>query len=644
VADAVVVREGSMPVDRILLLSMPFGALERPALGLSLLKAGLKDLPIGCDINYLNFTFAEFVGHGLYRWMTNEIPYTAFAGDWTFTEELYGPRPDADARYLSQVLRGRWQLDGVAVDRVLRIRAAARYFVDHCMLTINWRQYGLVGFTSTFEQNIASLALAKRVKEAHPATVIIFGGANWEGEMGEELHRKFDFVDYVCSGEAENSFPALVERVRARRRPEQAVAGVVCRIGTKTVPPGPATSAVDMDSLPVPDFSDYFATLDGSTVGASVIPTLLFETSRGCWWGAKSHCTFCGLNGASMAFRSKSPPRALEELNYLVGRWRVEFVEVVDNILDMRYFDDFLPAVAESGLHLQLFYEVKANLSRKHLEILRAAGVTRIQPGIESLSDHVLALMRKGTTGLRNIQLLKWCKSYGIVPEWNLLYGFPGETAEDYRATLDLMPAIRYLPPPTACGPVRMDRFSPYFTTPGTFGLGAVRPLDAYQFLYPFSEESLKRIAYFFDYDHAAGVEPGDHAAAVIAYAEAWRTRPDMGNLVASEDRDGGLVLTDTRSEAMIPRLTLSGRERVTYEYCDEVRAIAGILRHVNGRFPGADIREAHLRAFLDSLVANRVMVTDGTHYLSLADCARLTESGLATRAVEHEVGAGHGC
>ena len=45
----------------------------------------------------------------------------------------------------------------------------------------------------------------------------------------------------------------------------------------------------------------------------------------------------------------------------------------------------------------------------------------RIQPGIESLSDHVLKLMRKGTTALQNIQLLKWCREYGVQPEWNLL-------------------------------------------------------------------------------------------------------------------------------------------------------------------------------------------------------------------------------
>ena len=90
------------------------------------------------------------------------------------------------------------------------------YFLDHCLATVPWSDYRVVGFTSTFEQNIASLALAKRIKQNYPKISIVFGGANWEAEMGHELHRKFPFVDYVCSGEAETSFPALARCILTR--------------------------------------------------------------------------------------------------------------------------------------------------------------------------------------------------------------------------------------------------------------------------------------------------------------------------------------------------------------------------------------------------------------------------------------------
>jgi ribosomal peptide maturation radical SAM protein 1 len=350
-----------------------------------------------------------------------------------------------------------------------------------------------------------------------------------------------------------------------------------------------------------------------------VLPTLLLETSRGCWWGAKSHCTFCGLNGGTMAFRSKGSRRALDELEYLVDRWRTELVEAVDNILDMKYFNDLLPALARAGGSAQLFYEVKANLTRAQVELLAQAGVRRIQPGIESLSDHVLRLMRKGTTGLRNIQLLKWAKECGIVVEWNLLYGFPGETPEDYADILRLLPAIRFLRPPCAVGPIRLDRFSPYYDSPAEFGLANVRPILAYHYLYPAADGALPRIAYYFDFDYEPGVDPTGYAADVIAYITAWQGNPESGVLSATAGADGGLVLADNRSDATVPQLTLSGLERAAYEYCDELRSGPGIARHLRELFPGVEFADRQVLDFLDSLVANRLMVTDGRHYLSLA-------------------------
>ena len=47
----------------------------------------------------------------------------------------------------------------------------------------------------------------------------MFGGGNCEGEMGRELHRSFPWIDYVCSGEGEYSFPQLVQAIAAGRKP-----------------------------------------------------------------------------------------------------------------------------------------------------------------------------------------------------------------------------------------------------------------------------------------------------------------------------------------------------------------------------------------------------------------------------------------
>lgn len=607
---------------KTLLCSMPYGALERQALGLSLLKAGLTRQGHSCDVKYFTFQFAELISYETYQWIAYELPYTAFAGDWSFTESLYGTDRARDTGYVEEILQKQWQLTSIQVARLWDVRQKTHLFLSYCLDTIPWNDYQVVGFTSTFEQNIASLALAKRLKAVYPKLTIVFGGANWEGDMGLELHRQFPFVDYVCSGEADHTFPALIERLAQGRKVhtrQKPLPGLVFRNGHGSESTGPSALVTDLDTIPSPDFGDYFHDLAESTVQASVVPSLLFESSRGCWWGAKSHCTFCGLNGGAMTFRRKSAGVALGEISSQLRAYGVYMLEAVDNILDMRYFQDFLPALTEAKLGAQMFYEVKANLSRMQIKALRDAGVTRLQPGIESMSDHVLQLMRKGTTALRNIQFLKWCREYDVKADWNILYGFPGETREDYASMLGLLQQLQFLHPPSACGSIRLDRFSPYHHNPESFGMLNLRPMRSYQYLYPFAEETLMRIAYYFEFDYAAECDPRGIADEVIAYCAAWKSNPETGTLWADLSESGDLVLTDSRATATYPRITLRGLEMAAYVLCDELHNIAALTRQLRQQFPGELIEEDGVRGCLDSMVANSLMVSDGVNYLSTA-------------------------
>ncbi|MBA3245136.1 MAG: RiPP maturation radical SAM protein 1 [Actinobacteria bacterium] len=604
-------REGAPAQPRVLLLSMPFAALERPALGPSLLQARLRRDGFVCDLRYLAFDFAGLVGLHEYLWIQSELPYTAFAGDWTFTESLYGERKPLDTRYLEEVLRQTWRLDDESVARVLRVRAYCGPFLDHCVGSIDWSAYEVVGFTSTFEQNLASLALAHRVKAAQPEVRIVFGGANWEGEMGIALHQHFPFVDFVCSGEADESFPALL-RCLATGDDVSGVPGVVHRLGDATSSTGPAALVRDLDALPLPDYDDFAIALEESAVAAEVTPVYLLETSRGCWWGAKHHCTFCGLNGGAMAFRSKSVDRAIEEIRRLQDRYGAESLSVVDNILDMRYFRTLLPRLVEEEIDVSLFYEVKANLTHDQVAQLAAAGVRHVQPGIESMSDHVLALMRKGTTALQNVQLLKWCRELGVTPEWNLLYGFPGEEPEDYEAMLPLLEAIQFLDPPCACGPVRLDRFSPYHDDPAGFGMIDVRPLTPYRHLYPFSDDAVARIAYYFDFGYAHGREPERYARPVIEYVRDWIASGPRGALWLSPAGAEGLTLVRDRPDGSRETFALAGWQADVYLACDRIRS----RRRLAALVPAA---AAALDSFLSWCVHEQLLLADGDRCLALA-------------------------
>jgi ribosomal peptide maturation radical SAM protein 1 len=217
-----------------------------------------------------------------------------------------------------------------------------------------------------------------------------------------------------------------------------------------------------------------------------------------------------------MRFRSKSPERVLGELADLARRYRSFRFEAVDNILDMAYLAKLFPVLVENETGYEFFYEVKANLNREQLKLMAQAGVTHIQPGIESLSSNVLRLMRKGTSAIQNVNLLRWAQYYNIKVEWNLLWGFPGETEQDYVDQAAVIPHLRHLPPPANSARIWLERFSPMFT----FRLRRRSPESSYRHVYP-ANVDLERVAYFFDHE-LDGELPDSTYTGVRRAAEDW--------------------------------------------------------------------------------------------------------------------------
>ena len=220
------------------------------------------------------------------------------------------------------------------------------------------------------------------------------------------------------------------------------------------------------------------------------------------------------------------------------------------------------------------------------MKLLRDAGVVAIQPGVESLSTHVLQLMRKGVTALQNIQLLKWCKQYGVTVAWNLLYGFPGETPADYADISRSMASLWHLPPPHAVGAIRMDRFSPYYNEAASFGLVNVRPMDMYRLLYPLPDERLRNLVYFFDFDHADGATPEGCLGDARRGVEQWR-------------QAGNCSLTATRATATRARHHRHQAQRRARAHRHE-RHPARDLRAVRPASPRAGPAPGRRRALCD--------------------------------------------
>jgi ribosomal peptide maturation radical SAM protein 1 len=582
----------------VVLVSMPFMDAGRPSIQLGLLKSIADSYGFPVRTFHANLDFAAQIGAAYYRALSQQRG--CMVGDWLFSLEAFGDTaPDADARLLEEFADELSYLRGPAGQlrgRLLQTRHRdVPAYLESLVDSFPWKETRVVAFSSTFQQNAASFALAQRLKQRHPGLLTIFGGANFDGEMGLELVRSVDCIDAAVIGEGDVAFPRLLCALAAGDDPG-AVAGVARRVAGQVTATPPLPPMSRLDDLPPPDYAEYFQHAED----LGLLPRaghrnvwLPFESSRGCWWGAKHHCTFCGLNGTTMRFRAKSPERVLDELAQQARRYRSFRFEAVDNILDMGYLKNLFPMLIESGADYEFFYEVKANLSRAQLKLLAQAGVTHIQPGLESLSSNVLRLMRKGVTAAQNVNVLRWAQYYHIHVSWNILWGFPGETAQDPAEQAAVVPHLVHLRPPSSAGRIWMERFSPLYTERDTVLLRPPTPERSYRHVYP-DHVDLDKVAYFFDYELDDALPDSAYAGllrAVDGWADAWRA--DKPPVLKYWSAPHFVQIYDGRREGQEGTYTFEGVLADLYLACSDRPITAPAVRErVDPELPVEAVRE----------------------------------------------------
>jgi len=601
------------------LVTMPFMMVDRPSIQLGLLKAVGAAHQFPVRTLHANLDFAARIGLDHYGLLCDRRGQ--MVGDWLFSMEAFGDdAPDPHGRLLDDFAEDLAYLigsAGVGRERILRTRGHdVPAYLDAIMQAFPWGNFRVVGFTSTFQQNGASFALARRLKQRYPDIVTVFGGANFDEEMGHEQLRRLDCIDYVVTGEGDLAFPELLAALAVGDNPSD-VPGVGRRIGTTVMSTAPRPPLGRLDDLPAPDYDEYFERAEElglqPRVGHRTV-RIPFESARGCWWGAKHHCTFCGLNGLSMQFRAKSPRRVASELAALARRYRSFRFEAVDNILDVGYLTDLLPELIATGTTYDIFYEIKANLTREQLKLLAQAGVTHLQPGLESLSTRVLRLMRKGVRAAQNVNVLRWGMYYGITMSWNLLWGFPGETKDDYSEQAAVIPHLVHLRPPVGAGRIWLERFSPLFTDNGS-GVRTRTPERSYRYTYP-AEFDFDKVAYFFEYE-AAEALPDSAYTGVRQAVELWKTAWQRATppVLKYWSTPGLLQIYDGRHEGAEGTYTFEGDLAEIYLACvDRPTGASAVRDRLAQRLPVEAIQEA-----FDEFRARGLMFLDGSLALALA-------------------------
>lgn len=626
--------------DDVLFINAPWHDIRSPSIQLSILKPIIAQLGLKTKTLYANLILLKYIPLKVYDRMFKSKPLM-FLGERLFSDYAFGEsftrKPVKDyleyinASFIDYLERTYESKDNDKATTTYLDRAFGKNYqeiisdlmnesipsyMNELKRIIEKSRARIYAFSTTFNQNIPSFAISRLIKEIYPHSIIIFGGDNCEGVMGRAIMNTCKYVDYVISGEGEESLPALVKSVLKEDENEiRNIRGLLYRHDDKVASNEPSPLIRDLNVYPTMDCDDYFRQL------LTISPELnldsidiKIEFSRGCWWGQNSQCTFCGLNGLGISYRSKSPEKALSDLLTISKKYRTVDFTVTDNILNQAYVTTMLKRLSKMEIELNLFFEVKAALSKRQILIMSNAGVRLVQPGIESLSSHVLKLMRKGSTMLQNIQTLKWLKEFYIQPLWNILYGFPGEKEDDFLIQERVLPHIFHLTPPGGISNIEMHRFSPNFDFRDEFGFEQITPLKDYSYIYPNNIKDIEEIAYYFDYDKHYQRKFTVYVRKINSLISEWKTKKRSANPPYLNYRSGPefLKIYDNRNGKKI-ELTYTGIEKEIILICDKVRSFKELSEMTHRKSSYFELDDA-----IRTLLERGILLEEDGNYLSL--------------------------
>lgn len=618
------------------LLSPPYDFPPRPSLALSIFKACLSRDGITSITLYPMFRMSQLLGAdtilSMYR-----MPPKAMFEEYMFSH-LTGIKAldavsdmDEYIDYVCSLKPG--LLRGHVRECVRKGVDAAGQITEEVAREIVRISPKVLAVSSVFYQLNASLAIIRRVKELCPGIRTLIGGPNCMGDAGEAILRYFPGVDAVFFGEGDEVFSETIRALEdGASLPYGALRLADLERGKLSGDELPFRITKDMNTIPIPDYGDFMPYLSEITediaklffmgYGPDLNPVLLTEGSRGCWWGQKKPCSFCGLNGLKNVYRMRTSERIFEELITQYRRYDIRDFELTDNVIPSRFIGELLPLIEQSGIQFRFFAEVKPIFTEEEMFALRRAGFVNLQAGIETLNDHLLELLNKGGSLANNIRFLKCYRHTGIKAYWNMLLGIPGEQVEDYEEMLSLIPLLFHLQPPTGYTEVCFERRGAYVQDQERFNVKMV-PMPGYRFLYGDNKDAIDMLAqHFEDVGEEAErmrIQTRPYYDRIVDLIRQWGReywKKESCHLIM-QDRTDYLVMTDTRPCAKMSMCFLKGMARALCLICDTPRSFAFLMEEME-RSCGK-VSEDEVMECIDYLTDNRYLVNVSGQYLTLA-------------------------
>jgi ribosomal peptide maturation radical SAM protein 1 len=482
---------------KISFINMPFVRIDFPDYGLTklsfVLKERFKEDQLSIETHYLQHDFAAYIGVDFYEEL-HRYP----ASEWMFRKCAFPDAPDNTDQFIDYSLPVGHPLREYFIQQVLKKLEKLDDFLQQLISKYNLDQADIVGFASSHHQNIASFALARKLKEYNPEIITVMGGLNCDYPMGHEVVKSLQQFDYVFSGPAMITFPQFVQHILDGKRDSVTeLKGVLSKEMNSLNNSNNISACMgvedDINSTITLDYDSFLDSYERHFPDSKHKPILMFEASRGCTW---SQCKFC-ITGGNIEYRQMSPGNAIKMIESLYKyQDRIDCLLAIDLEIPENYPQDVFSNL-NIPKDLKMLYSVRADFSEDDFKNLYKGGVRYLLMGIEALSTAALEAMDKGTNVFQNILALMYGLKLNIKIVWYVLTTFPGLTEEIYQKYNDDFSLLFHLQPPSAISPIVYQSSSVYYKKAEELGLD-LQPDDVYSYVLNFNNDVVNNLAYTF--------------------------------------------------------------------------------------------------------------------------------------------------
>lgn len=286
----------------------------------------------------------------------------------------------------------------------------------------------LVGITATTFGWYGALESARAARKLCPSCHIVLGGVHVWIYPEETLGQKE--IDSVVLGEGEHTFLELSQRLEQKQGLE-GVRGLWFKQDGKIVRNPAREPEKNPDLFPFPDRSE-FDPRQYRLSADRLAPAAIMVTGRGCPY----HCTFCC--SLDHNYRERSPQNIVQEMLLCKesGYRSVDFYDDSFNITRKRVLSLCDEIIARKVSMPWVCRCRVSNLDEEMISRMAEAGCERIQFGIESADQKTLNQIKKGITIEQSRNAVRLAQKYGILSLGYYMFGFPGESLEQAKATL----------------------------------------------------------------------------------------------------------------------------------------------------------------------------------------------------------------